>query len=305
MSRAVTADNLGSIALFCQVARLGSFTAAAVQAGLTQPAVSRAIARLEVRLGVRLFVRSTRQIRLTDAGAQYYRQCSEVLRLLDAAERDLAGAQHTPSGHVRLSAPTPLGQLWLLPLLPAFRARYPDITLEVQLSNHNVDLIADHFDLAIRGRTPPDSRLVARPLRQAELVVCAAPAYLQARGVPAHPDALAGHDCIQFRLPSSGQPVPWRFRLQGVEINRQTGGGLTISDDLLGCVTLARHGGGLLQTYRFMVADALARGELQEVLSDYGGCSRPFSLLYPASQALPPRVRVLVDYLLAQPAPGS
>ena len=305
MSRAVTADNLGSIALFCQVARLGSFTAAAVQAGLTQPAVSRAIARLEVRLGVRLFVRSTRQIRLTDAGAQYYRQCSEVLRLLDAAERDLAGAQHTPSGHVRLSAPTPLGQLWLLPLLPAFRARYPDITLEVQLSNHNVDLIADNFDLAIRGRTPPDSRLVARPLRQAELVVCAAPAYLQARGVPAHPDALAGHDCIQFRLPSSGQPVPWRFRLQGVEISRQTGGGLTISDDLQGCVTLARHGGGLLQTYRFMVADALARGELQEVLSDYGGCSRPFSLLYPASQALPPRVRVLVDYLLAQPTPGS
>ena len=190
-------------------------------------------------------------------------------------------------------------------MLPAFRARYPDITLEVQLSNHNVDLIADHFDLAIRGRTPPDSRLVARPLRQAELVVCAAPAYLQARGVPAHPDALAGHDCIQFRLPSSGQPVPWRFRLQGVEISRQTGGGLTISDDLQGCVTLARHGGGLLQTYRFMVADALARGELQEVLSDYGGCSRPFSLLYPASQALPPRVRVLVDYLLAQPAPGS
>lgn len=297
-------DPLGSIALFCQVARLGSFTAAAVASGLTQPAVSRAIARLEARLGVRLLLRSTRQIRLTEAGAQYYRQCSEVLALLDSAERELAGSVATPGGHIRLSAPTPLGQWWLLPLLPAFRARYPDITLEVQLSNHNVDLIADQFDLAIRGRTPPDSRLVARPLLQAGLVVCAAPAYLQARGVPQHPDELAGHDCLQFRLPSSGQPVPWRFRQQGVEVSVATGGGLTVSDDLLGCVTLARHGGGLLQTYRFIVAEALARGELQEVLSAYGGCSRPFSLLYPAGGTLPPRLRLLVDFLLAH-APSA
>ncbi|MBL8300943.1 MAG: LysR family transcriptional regulator [Rhodanobacteraceae bacterium] len=305
MSRQFDDLMLGSIELFCLSVEHASFTAAATAAGLTPPAVSRAIGRLEQRLGVRLFTRTTRQIHLTDAGRVYFQQCRQALNQLIDAEREIGGQQLVPSGNLRISIPTPLGHCRILPVLPAFRARYPNVQLDVHVSDRNVDLTADGYDLVVRGRTPPDSSFVARKLLDAELVVIATPAYLAQAGTPKTLDDLARHECLQFLLPRNGQPVPWLFREHGADLELPTRGGIACAEHLLAAVTLARHGGGLLQTYRFIVENDIARGDLVEVLRDYGGRSRPFSLIYAGGRHMPLCLRVLIDFLLAAFGQGA
>jgi len=300
MARHFDEKKLGSIELFCRTAELQSFTAAANSAGITPAAVSRSVSRLEERLGVQLLVRTTRQVRLTDGGHAYYERCQRALGELVEAEREVTGDQQVPSGVVRISLPTSYGHYRVLPMMSAFRDKYPDISLEVQLSNRNIDFGAEGFDLAVRGRTPPDSSLVARKLEDAELVVVATPKYLRRRGEPKTLEALQGHECIQFLLPSSGQPMPWLLRRSSGDFEHQTHGGICCSDDVLGPVTLARSGAGLLQTYRFIVEQDLQQGTLKEVLQSFGGASRPFSLLYPTNRHMPLRVRVLIDFLLTK-----
>lgn len=289
---------LGSLALFCRAAELESFVAAARAEGVTAAAVSRSIARLEARLGTRLFQRTTRRVRLTEPGRRYYGRCQAALGLLAEAERELGGQQVEPEGTVRISLPTPLAHRRILPVLPAFRARHPRVRLDVHLGNRNVDLVAEGFDLAVRGRVPPESGLIARPLLDEPLVVVAAPAYLERAGVPRTLQELADHECIQFVLPSSGQPVPWLFRREGRDVSVATAGGFVVAEDLLGTITLTTHAAGLLQVPRFMVEAELAEGRLVEVLADFGGRTRPFSLLYPERRHVPLRVRLLIDTLI-------
>jgi DNA-binding transcriptional LysR family regulator len=291
---------LGSIELFCLAGELGSFTAAAAAAGVTPAAVSRSVARLEERMGVRLFVRTTRQIRLTDVGRAYFEECRQALAQLIEAERMATGQQLTPVGTLRISVPTTYAHYRLLPLLPAFREQHPEVQLEVHVSNRNVDFSDEGYDLAIRVRAPADSTLIARHLEDAELVVVASPDYLARRGTPAVLDDLNRHECIQFDLPSSGRRIPWLFRDQGKDMEIAGDGGYVLSEDVLGGVTLARHGAGLFQTYRFIVEDDLRDGRLVAVLPAFGGRSRPFSLLYPHGRHLPLRVRSFIDFLVQQ-----
>lgn len=293
---------LGSIELFCLAGELGSFTAAAAAAGVTPAAVSRSVARLEERMGVRLFVRTTRQIRLTDVGRAYFEECRQALAQLIEAERMATGQQLRPVGTLRISVPTTYAHYRLLPLLPAFREQHPEVRLEVHVSNRNVDFSEEGYDLAIRVRAPADSTLIARHLEDAELVVVASPDYLAARGTPAVLDDLNRHECIQFDLPSSGRRIPWLFRDQGKDVEIAGDGGYVLSEDVLGGVTLARHGAGLFQTYRFIVEDDLRDGRLVAVLPAFGGRSRPFSLLYPHGRHLPLRVRSFIDFLVQQVA---
>ncbi|SAL59687.1 LysR family transcriptional regulator [Caballeronia udeis] len=289
---------LGSIELFCLAAELESFTVAANAASVTPAAVSRSVARLETRLGVRLFVRTTRQIRLTDAGRRYFEQCRQVLSLLADAEREATGQQTTPTGVLRISMPTPYGHYRVLPLLAEFRARYPGVTIETHLSNRNIDFAEEGFDLAIRGRAPSDSGLIARKIEDAELVVVASPAYLRNAGKLETPDDLVNHDCIQYALPSTGRNLPWVFNQEHEEAEMMTRGGYASSGDVLAGVTLARHGAGIFQTYRFIVDKDIAEGTLKELLIPYGGCSRPFVLIYPHARHLSSRVRSFVDFLM-------
>lgn len=292
---------LGSIELFCQAAELGSFTLAANAASVTPAAVSRSVARLEERLGVRLFVRTTRQIRLTDAGRRYFEQCRQALSQLAEAEREVTGEQTSPAGVLRISMPTPYGHYRVLPLLPAFRERYPEVRVDTHLSNRNIDFADEGFDLAIRGRAPADSNLVARKLEDAEMVVVAAPAYLKRAGVPRTVADLQSLECIQFELPSSGRHLAWIFDGNASEDGDViTSGSYGTSGDALAGVTLARAGAGLFQTYRFVVADDLREGRLVEVLREEGGRTRPFILLYPHARYLTSRVRAFVDFLVEQ-----
>lgn len=298
MIRALDDLMLGSLELFCLAAECGGFSAAAQRAGLTPAAVSRSVGRLEARLGTRLFVRSTRRVRLTEAGRLYHQECRAALSRLGEAERRLAGVQAQVAGTVRLSVPTALGHRRVLPALAGLRRQWPALDFDVHLDNRNVDFIAEGFDLAIRGREPPDSGLVARRLLDDPLVVVAAPDYLRRRGTPVTIDDLAQHDCLQFILPSTGQRVPWQFRVDGRDLDLATRGGMCCSGDVQAQVTLAREGAGLAQVASHMAASELARGELVEVMAAHAGRSRPFSLLYPADRHMPQRLRVVVDHLL-------
>ena len=295
---------LGSIELFCLAAELSSFTAAAAAASVTPAAVSRSVSRLEERLGVRLFVRTTRQIRLTDAGRVYFEQCRQALSQLVDAERLVTGEQAAPAGLLRISMPTPYAHYRVLPLLPLFRKRYPQVQLDVHLSNRNIDFADEGYDLAIRGRAPDDSSLIARKLEDAELVLAATPAYLKRAGKPKTLEDLQTHECIQFQLPSTGRRIPWTFQVDGKDTDVATPGSYCCSEDVLGVATLARSGAGLVQTYRYILEKDLKSGELVEVLPQFGGSSRPFILLYPHARHLSLRVRTFVDFLVEQLAAG-
>lgn len=287
-----------SLELLCLTAELASFSLAAKKLGLTPAAVSRQIARLEQRLGVTLFVRTTRSVRLTEAGTHYVMQCRAALAQLQQAEFELTNGQQSPVGSVRISLPAPYAQIRVLPLLAEFHAMYPQIKLDLHISTHNVDLFRDGFDLAIRAREQKDSGLVSRKLEDAELVVVGSPRYLQRVGIPHTLQDLSVHQCIQFVLPSSGLTVPWLFNDNGLRVELPTAGWVCFRDDLFGGLSLARHHAGLLQTMRLFVEDDIKAGVLQEVLPTYAGISRPFSLIYPKDRYMPKRVRVLIDFLL-------
>jgi DNA-binding transcriptional LysR family regulator len=291
---------LGSIELFCLAAETGGFTSAALAAGVTPAAVSRSISRLEKRLGLRLFVRTTRSVRLTDAGRAYFAQCRQALAQLAEAEREVMGQQAQPSGTLRISVPTTYGHHRILPMLPAFRERFPDIRLHVHLSNRNIDFVEEGYDMAVRVRAQPDSTLIARHLEDAALVVVATRKYLKAAGTPRTLDDLAAHECIQFELPSSGRRISWLFKEDGKDREVFADSAYSCSDDVLGGVTLARSDAGLFQTYRFVVEKELADGSLVEVLKPFAGRSRPYTLLYPDGRHVPLRMRVFIDFLMAQ-----
>jgi len=245
-------------------------------------------------------LRTTRQIHLTDSGRIYFEQCRQALSLMRDAESQLTGEHQAPRGLLRISVASPYGHYRVLPLLPRFRERYPRVQIDIHLSNRNIDFAAEDFDLAIRGRTPPDSSLIARKLEDAELVLVAAPSYIARAGKPDVLSALTAHDCVNFVLPSTGQSVPWLFRHDGRDIELSPPASFRCTDDYLGMVTLARHGAGLLQTYRYIVEEDLAQGRLRELLPEAGGRSRPFSLIYPNRHRTALRVRALIDFLVAE-----
>jgi DNA-binding transcriptional LysR family regulator len=304
MQRNFDAVFLGSIELFCLAAEQKSFTVASNMAGITPAAVSRSITRLEARLGVRLFVRTTRQIRLTDAGQEYYAYCRDALQQLAEAESVVSGKQASPSGVIKISMPTVFGHYRILPLLPEFKKTYPGITFDLHISNRNIDFLAERFDLAIRGRVAPESNFISRKIEDSAVVVVASKTYLETHGAPGTLEDLAHHECIQFELPSTGRHIPWIFNENGKERDILTTGSYSCSEDVLGGITLARSGAGLFQTYRYAVEDELRSGAMVEVLSAYSGRSRPFNVMYPHGKLLPSRVRVFIDYLMAALQPS-
>jgi DNA-binding transcriptional LysR family regulator len=289
---------LGTVEIFCKAAQLGSFSAAAMAQGVTPAAVSRSISRLEARLGVRLFVRTTRSIRLTADGQLYKSQCQQALDQIAEAERAITGNQKVPSGVLRISAPSTYAQYRLMPLLPKFSLAFPKIEIEVNVSNRNIDFVDDDYDLAIRLGEPLDSRMISRKLEDASLGVFASALYLKRFGTPKTLLQLKQHDCIQFVLPSTGKPMPWIFNDgKGLPIDFNFVSRHRVQEDVLGCVHWARAGGGLFQIYHFVAQDLVRRGELVEVLKPLAKRSRQFSILYPQNRHLSARVRAFVEFL--------
>lgn len=288
-------STLPNLATFCAAFELGSFSKAARRLGVTPQAASRSVARLEETLGVVLFRRTTRSLTPTDSARAYYQTARQALDLLARAETDLTQQDAVRSGVVRLSAPTTFGHHRLLPSLAAFRERYPAVELEIHIGNRNVDFAREGYDLAIRLGQIREHGLVARKLGDYAVGVYASPSYLARRGVPRSPTHLSHHDCIAFVMPSTGRLMPWSFVPEPTTWTPRAP--LRCSDDALATITLARAGLGLVQIYDFLVEKDVERGLLVEVLRDYRGKSRPFSLIYPQAPKPSAAARALIDYL--------
>jgi DNA-binding transcriptional LysR family regulator len=297
-------EHLGDVEVLAAVVEQGSFTAAAVALSTTPSVLSRTIARLETRLGVQLLRRTTRSLGLTEAGRSYLEQVRHAFSLIAEAERAIQGQESELRGLVRLSVPTTYGHYRLPPLLQRFTQRYPLVQVELNITNRNVDLVAEGFDLAIRLGQLPDSGLVARKLEDAALCLVAAPAYLQQAGRPQNLEDLHRHSCLPFVLPSTGRISPWLFRQDGNERQYLPESRFRISDDVLGVVSLAEQGLGICQTYDFIVAERLRQGRLVEVLPQLRGGSRPFSLIYAPHRRLSAACRALVEELAGSTAAG-
>ena len=293
-------DYLADVEAFVTVVEKGTLSAGAVTLGTTPSVLSRAISRLEARLGVQLLRRTTRRLNLTDAGALYLEQSRSAFALIDDAERRIQGQDGVLSGRVRLSVPTTYGHYRLPSLLSRFGQAFPQVRVELSITNRNVDLVAEGYDLAIRLGPLPDSGLVGRKLEDARLCLVAAPQYLERAGTPRHLDELATHACLPFVMPSSGRIAPWLFRINHEDREWLPAGNVQVSDDVLGIVSLAQAGMGICQTYDFIVRERIERGELVALLEDVGGRSRPFSIIYPPHRQLPAAARALIDFLIGQ-----
>ncbi|WP_404653104.1 LysR family transcriptional regulator [Raoultella terrigena] len=290
-------DYLGDVEVFITVVEHGSFTAGAVALSTTPSVLSRSVSRLEVRLGRQLLQRTTRRVSLTEAGRLYLEQARAAFTLLDEAGRDAQGQEGELTGRVRLSVPTTYGHYRLPPLLARFARQYPQVQVELNITNRNVDLVAEGFDLAIRLGQLPDSGLVARKLEDAALLLVASPDYLQRMGTPRTLEELQRHLCLPFVMPRTGRLAPWVFRDGGDDVDWLPASSIKTSDDVLGVVSLAERGMGICQSYEFIVRERMQRGQLIEVLPQYRGRSRPFSVIYAPHRHQSAATRAMIDLL--------
>lgn len=300
-------DYLGDVEAFITVVEHGSFTAAAVVLSTTPSVLSRAVTRLEARLGRQLLQRTTRRVGLTEAGRVYLEQARAAFSLLDEAEREGRGQEGNLTGRVRMSVPTTYGHYRLPSLLARFARQYPHVKVELNITNRNVDLIAEGFDLAIRLGQMPDSGLVARKLEDAALVLVASPDYIHRMGNPQTLEELRLHMCLPFILPRTGRIAPWVFREDGRDIDWLPVSSVETSEDVLGVVSLAEQGMGICQSYAFIVEERIQRGQLVEVLPTLRGRSRPFSVIYAPHRRQSAAARAMIEILTtpASPPPAS
>ncbi|NYE60792.1 DNA-binding transcriptional LysR family regulator [Duganella sp. 1224] len=290
-------DHMADLEAFVTIVDKGTISAAAVALGTTPSVLSRAVARLEARLGVQLMRRTTRRLSVTEAGNLYLEQARNAFGLIADAERAIQGQGGELSGKVRISVPTTYGHYRLPAMLRPFIERHPQVSVELSVSNRNVDLVAEGYDLAIRLGELADSGLAAKRLGDEAVCLVASPDYLRRAGTPETLDELAGHACLPFIMPSTGRQAPWLLHVDGKEIDWQAPARLRVADDVLGVVSLAEQGLGICQTYHFVAADRLVAGRLVEVLPGLRGRSRPFSLIYPPHRRLSAAVRALIDAL--------
>ncbi|KJK24572.1 transcriptional regulator [Burkholderiaceae bacterium 16] len=289
---------LPDMAVFARVVDAGNFSVAARQLGSTPSTVSRQIKRLEEALATRLLERSTRKVRVTESGAQVYRYCRDVVSAASGAMDAAGHLVGRPQGRVSLSAPTAFAKTVIHPLVPGFLRAYTEIDLQLLFTDHEVDPLDDDLDLVIRLTGHPPPGLAGRRLGTVRWVLCASPAYLRARGTPAHPRELAQHDCLY--LGETADDNRWRFRrdteTQTVEVR-----GRYIANHAGARLEAAQQGFGVASLPDFAAAGALQRGELVQVLADWELQARAYVgtvwLLYPPNRFLPPKVRVLIDYL--------
>jgi DNA-binding transcriptional LysR family regulator len=287
-------DNLNSIVAFVRTAETLSFVAAGRKLGISASAVGKTIAKLERSLGVRLFHRTTRRVTMTDEGRLFQERCQRILDELQDAEAMLSEAAQTPRGRLRVSLPV-IGYRFLLPVLPEFSARYPDVELDLDFNDRLVDVVEGGFDAVIRSGSLSDSSLMARRLGPFRFVLCASPHYAERLGLPSSLAELAGHACVRYRFPTTGKLQPWSLAVDGSEpLNLRTAMTCNNMEALRGAV-IAGFGIGFMPD--FLVGDALENGALVAVLDAHTIAPGQFSVLWPSSRQLSPKLRVFVDFM--------
>lgn len=280
--------------LFVRVVERRSFTSAASDLSLPRSTATDVVKQLEARLGTRLLERTTRHVAPTLDGQAYYERCLAILADVEEAEAGFK-SEH-PRGLLRIDAHGLLTRTVLLPRLPEFLQRYPDIDLHIGQGDRLVDLVREGVDCVIRAGELPDSGMISRRLATLQEVTCASPAYLKRHGVPASPDDLDGHRMVGYVSSRTGEVMPLEFTVAGqvrsVTLPRRIS--VNASDTM---ADLARLGFGLIQAPRYRFVRDFAEGTLVEVLPDHPPPSMPLSVLYPQNRQLAPRVRVFLDWI--------
>lgn len=288
-------DRLRAMEVFAQVAEARSFSAAAQTLGLSNTAVSKHVMMLEESLGVRLLNRTTRRVNLTEVGRAYLTRAREILADVDELEISAADLHASPRGLLRINAPVSFGSLHIAPAVSDFLEIYPDLNVDLSITDRFVDVIEDRLDVAIRGRTTPeDSSLIGKKIAPERFVLCASPAYLAERGAPRHPDDLTMHACFAY-----AQTETWRFTRDGTEVAIPVNGRFT-SNNGEALRAAVRHGQGIALLPTFLVGDDLQSGRLMPLLPDCRIAEAGLYAIYPHRRLLSAKVRVFIDFLIAR-----
>ncbi len=289
--------DLSGIEVFIQVVKAGSFTAAGERLGLPKSTISRRVTRLEQELGARLLHRTTRQLRLTEVGSEFYDRVSKAVDDLEDAARSVSHDQEIPRGLIRLTAPVDFAFSYLGDIIASFRKLYPDVEVDVEVTQRTINLVEEGFDLALRAGKLADSTLVATKLADTEFALFASPQYLAARGQPKVLSDLAQHDCLLFR----GRPGRRRWALEGpsgletVEVS-----GHVSANDFSFLHGMLLADAGITQLPRFIVKCDIHAGRLTEVLPEYKSTNGALYLVYPSSRHLSAKVRAFRDHVLKE-----
>ncbi|HEY9549401.1 MAG TPA: LysR family transcriptional regulator [Kiloniellaceae bacterium] len=291
-------NNLEGLPVFVRAVREGSFSAAARVLGLTPSAVSKQIGRLEDQLAVRLFNRTTRRLSLTEEGAAFYERTSRILADLDDAAAAVSSLQSVARGRLRVTMPTAFGVIHLLPALPAFLARHPEVILDIDLNDRFVNMIEEGFDLALRIGDLQDSSLIGRRLAANRRVLAAAPAYLTGHAAPQHPRDLARHNCLIYTY--RNQRYDWHLvDAEGAETIVTIGGNLETNNPMM-LRAGALAGLGVVLLPLWIIGPDIKAGRLQRLLPDYHWPDSAIQAVYPPGRHLAARVRTFVDFLVEQ-----
>jgi DNA-binding transcriptional LysR family regulator len=294
-------DGIGE---FVAVTRLGSFTAAAADLGVTKSAIGRAVTRLETRLGVKLLHRTTRRLTLTPAGEAWLEHCVAALDELDRGENALTLARDTPGGEVRIDLPTAFGRLHIIPVLLKVAERFPALNLNVSFTDRRVDLVGEEIDLAVRiGNLDDSTDLIARQIGVQHMVIVGAPSYLTRRGIPRSWADLKAHDCIVGRR--QGNRIAWLMKQPDGSTVRHA---VPVKHELQDFETVllaVKAGHGLTQLPSWMVQGDVRDGALQIVLDGLSGGELPINILWPRTRTMPAKMRVIIDGLARWSQEGS
>ena len=290
-------DQLMAIRAFARVVEAGSFTRAADSLDMPNATLSKLVQELEAHLGVRLLQRTTRRVTVTPEGRDYYEKAMRVVRDLEDIDTSFDVARGKPRGLLRIDVGGSTARDVLIPALPDFLTRYPDIHIDLGVSDRPVDLISDNVDCVIRGGPLDNSSLIARSIGYAELITVATPGYLKAFGTPAYPEELKnGHRLVSYMSSQNGRAFPFHFERNGekteIKVEHRIGVNESNAHLAAGLVGL-----GIIQTFSYSAGPALREGRLVEILRAWRPAPYPFHVVYPQNRHVTHRLRVFIDWL--------
>jgi LysR family transcriptional regulator for bpeEF and oprC len=289
-------DQLQGMRVFARVAELGSFARAADDLDMSRAMASSYVAQLEKHLGTRLLHRTTRKVTVSPEGAVYLERCKRILGEIQAADDEMRHARARPQGKLRIDVPVAFGRYLLMPALPAFTERYPEMALEIRFNDRYVDLAAEHIDVVLRSGEVKTPDLIARRVATSRMVTCAAPGYLARYGVPRTPADLRNHRTIGFLRSDNSRPADWKFKqgregVQKLKLNFALS--FNTSEPM---VSSAYEGQGIIQTTDLLLGRGIAEGRIVELLPEYSCEGPPLSVVYPRATQHLAKVRVFAEF---------
>ncbi|WP_308569847.1 LysR family transcriptional regulator [uncultured Haemophilus sp.] len=287
-------DKLNAISIFCKVIETQSFTQAAQQQHISVAMASKLVSQLEEHLKTRLLQRTTRKIMPTEAGIMYYQRCQSILLDLEEADSSISNLSTSLHGSLLISVPRDFGLLYISPNLPKFIEAHPNLQVEIEFNDKRIDLVAEGFDLALRIGYMQDSSLVARKISSSPMHFTAAPNYLETHGTPLSPEDLEYHQGLLYKVAMN--QVYWQGA-RASQVQRFKIQSKVISNNGLSLLEMAKAGLGVANLPGFFVKDALASGELVEILSEYKQKAIDIHVVYPNRRHLPAKVRAFIDFL--------